>query len=444
VEVSGQKEHEVRRVALSVDIDAAVLKLEYVSPSKLKANPLNWRQHPRRQRQAFSAFKDKVGWAGAVLVNRKTGNLLDGHMRVDEAIKNGETEVPVLYGDWDEDQEKLILANLDPIGSLASTNQEALQSLLEANTKKMADLSKEANRKLTQLAQDLKELPGTGPLIKQSKSVRKPVESPTEASQEREEVFAQEDAGYTPPRGKTNVRLDILNEDVFFPSSDYQVKIPLQLPELLEDMFATADMAPTDTYTGLGDQQTGPNTYYCVGSGPWPEECVGGVLGFFTEDYRFNDAYSSAAEFLEQLLETDWDCVVGPDFSTYGDWPMGIVLHNLYKNRWCSRYWQEAGIKVIPSIQYITPGQLDMTLEVSVMSLPRNVPVVALQIRSVDDYQGIASLVGEIASWCNCEKVVLYGGWEKQKYLHGYMPDTTEVVYLPSFMAKKRKQLKGK
>lgn len=429
---------------MSVDIDTAVLKLEYVSPATLKANPLNWRQHPRRQRQAFSAFKDKVGWAGAVLVNKRTGNLLDGHMRVDEAIKNGETEVPVLYGEWDEDQEKLILANLDPIGSLAATNQEALQSLLEANNKKISDLTKESNRKLVQLSEDLKNLSGTGPLLKQAKPVRKPTQTPPEPSEEEPSIFAQEDGGYDPPKGKTRVRLDIINEDVFFPSSDYRVSLPLQLPDLLEDMLATGDMAPTDTYTGLGDQKPGPNTYYCVGSGPWPEECVGGVLGHFTEDYRFNDAYSSAADYLEELLEADWDCVISPDFSTYGDWPMGIVLHNLYRSRWCARFWQEAGIKVIPSIQYITPGDLDMTVEVSVMSLPRNVPVTALQLRSVDDHKGIAELVGALVDWCNCEKVVLYGGGEKKKYLHGYMPDTTEVIYLPSFMGKKRKQLKGK
>jgi len=173
------------------------LRLEYIAPEDIKANAKNWRIHPRRQRQAYNAFKEEVGWAGAGLLNETTGNLLEGHMRVDEAIKRKETKIPILIGSWTEAQENLILQNLDPLGSLASTNKEALASLTEANRKKLTDLSNENTRKLAQLTQDLKSLADTddgGPLIKQSTPIRKP----TPSSQEDVEEEAV-DSTYEPP-----------------------------------------------------------------------------------------------------------------------------------------------------------------------------------------------------------------------------------------------------
>ena len=134
------------------------LRFEYRDPQTIKLNAKNWRVHPRRQRQAYNAFKKEIGWAGAVLINDTTGNLLDGHMRVDEAMKNGEPQVPCLIGNWTEQQENLILQNLDPLGALAGTDKEALASLTEANKKKLTNLQDDTTRKLAQLTQDLKQL----------------------------------------------------------------------------------------------------------------------------------------------------------------------------------------------------------------------------------------------------------------------------------------------
>src|SRR5207245_1006504 len=42
----------------------------------------------------------------------------------------GKDKVPVLVGSWDEDQEKLILATLDPLSALAEADAETLTALL--------------------------------------------------------------------------------------------------------------------------------------------------------------------------------------------------------------------------------------------------------------------------------------------------------------------------
>jgi hypothetical protein len=100
-------------------------------PEALRANPANWRRHPDTQRAALGEMLDEVGWVAQVIVNRTTGNLVDGHLRVDLAAQRGEESVPVLYVELTEDEERLVLAALDPIGALAVTDVDALRELID-------------------------------------------------------------------------------------------------------------------------------------------------------------------------------------------------------------------------------------------------------------------------------------------------------------------------
>jgi DNA modification methylase len=100
------------------------------SPDQLVANPRNWRIHPREQQRALEGSLQTVGWVQQVLVNQRTGNLVDGHARVEQALSRGEPTVPVLYVDLDEDEEALVLATLDPIAAMAGTDREKLDELI--------------------------------------------------------------------------------------------------------------------------------------------------------------------------------------------------------------------------------------------------------------------------------------------------------------------------
>lgn len=101
-----------------------------VDPNDLVENPANWRQHPLTQRRALDKVLRSIGWVDSVKVNVNTGRMVDGHLRVDVAKENKETAVPVVYLDLTEEEEKLMLATLDPIGALADTNQEMFQKLV--------------------------------------------------------------------------------------------------------------------------------------------------------------------------------------------------------------------------------------------------------------------------------------------------------------------------
>ena len=106
------------------------LRLEWRSPAELAENPRNWRTHPDTQLAALADVIAEVGWAGACLYNERTQRLIDGHLRKSIGTAQGIDKIPVLVGNWSEEQELRILTTLDPIGALAQADSAKLETLL--------------------------------------------------------------------------------------------------------------------------------------------------------------------------------------------------------------------------------------------------------------------------------------------------------------------------
>lgn len=101
-----------------------------MSPRQIAQNPRNWRRHPQAQLDALEGALRTVGWVQRVIYNVRTGLLVDGHARVDLAMRNGETSVPVTQVDLSPEEEALVLATLDPLSAMAEADQSALDELL--------------------------------------------------------------------------------------------------------------------------------------------------------------------------------------------------------------------------------------------------------------------------------------------------------------------------
>jgi DNA modification methylase len=101
------------------------------NPKNLVSNPKNWRKHPKIQEDAMRGVLEDIGWIQDIIVNERTGKLVDGHLRVEIALKNGESEVPVKYVDLLEEEEEKALITFDPITAMAEADKELLNSLVE-------------------------------------------------------------------------------------------------------------------------------------------------------------------------------------------------------------------------------------------------------------------------------------------------------------------------
>ena len=110
--------------------NSRIIGSDMVDPSILCPNPKNFRKHPDKQINAMNKVLSGVGWVQEVIVNKTTGHILDGHLRVKLAIDQNESEIPVKWVEISEDEENLILSTYDSITSLAEIDSDMLSGLI--------------------------------------------------------------------------------------------------------------------------------------------------------------------------------------------------------------------------------------------------------------------------------------------------------------------------
>ena len=123
------------------------LELHYLTVAEVKAlaaDPENPRQHPTDQAAALVSTMTELealtddgvqgrGWVAPLTYNRRLGKLQDGHLRqeqIDRLPTNAEGKIPVLFGDWNEQQHRLALLARDPIAAMAATEQAFMTALM--------------------------------------------------------------------------------------------------------------------------------------------------------------------------------------------------------------------------------------------------------------------------------------------------------------------------
>lgn len=82
---------------------------------------------------------------------------------------------------------------------------------------------------------------------------------------------------------------------------------------------------------------------------------------FFVDDYRFNSIYCHPEKSLHKYSQ--YAFLLTPDFSTYADMNLWRQMESVAKNRWCGAYWQNHGIKVIPTVSWSTPRSFDFCFD---------------------------------------------------------------------------------
>lgn len=111
-------------------IRSRIVGHEDVAPDQLLAHDSNFRRHPGRQLDALRGSLRELGWVKTILVSKRSGRVIDGHARVEEALRQNLASVPVTYLDLSPEEERKALAVLDPITEMAFRDDDALASLL--------------------------------------------------------------------------------------------------------------------------------------------------------------------------------------------------------------------------------------------------------------------------------------------------------------------------
>jgi hypothetical protein len=105
-----------------------------------------------------------------------------------------------------------------------------------------------------------------------------------------------------------------------------------------------------------------------------------GAVHYFIDDYRFETVWTRPYKALSALRP--YTTLLSPDFSLYREWPLTLQLWNVYRNRWCGRFWQSQGFRVIPTVSWSTAASYDFCF----LGVPRRgaVAVSAVGVKQQD------------------------------------------------------------
>jgi len=107
-----------------------VRELRMVRASELVPNVKNWRKHPPAQAEALRGLLTEIGYSDVLLARETTDGklmLVDGHLR-QQVTPN--MEVPVAVLDLTEAEADLLLATLDPLTAMATSDTKRVEALL--------------------------------------------------------------------------------------------------------------------------------------------------------------------------------------------------------------------------------------------------------------------------------------------------------------------------
>lgn len=126
---------------------------------------------------------------------------------------------------------------------------------------------------------------------------------------------------------------------------------------------------------------------------------------FFLHDYQFERVWKYPDRYTDCLSKFAF--CLSPDFSPYADMPYALKVYNIYRNRWCGRYWQEHGITVIPTVTWSDPESVDL----AVLGVPKHstIAISTMGEGRWAHYQSLLSTWEYIMETLEPECVLLYG-----------------------------------
>jgi len=318
-----------------------------VSIDRLEAHPRNPNRHSQEQIALLARMIAHQGWRHPVTVSRQSNLVITGHARLSAAALLQLQEVPVDYQDFPSEEDELAhLVADNRIQELAHLDPHGVHLLLqELQNSPLPDLQ------LTGFTDQEVDL-----LMQQALDS---IPAPEHQDEDLPSVYGLK------PR-----------ELVSFPSTE-----PYGIPALLPDDLSTVP-EPLQCWAGPDVTQEDPDTHYLYN---WGTDSRRGlplhhtVVAFYCDDQRFEQFWQRPHVFTAKLLNSNVPIAISPNFSLWPDTPLALAIFNTYRSRYLGRYFQEAGLKVIPDVHGITH---DPTLQWCLAGIPPHPPAIAYQIQA--------------------------------------------------------------
>lgn len=395
-----------------------------------------------------------------LIVNRRDNQILAGNHTYLAARKLGWKEILVSYVDVDEDAAKRIVLADNRTSDLGAYDIDALTELLSSledpsvgtgyNEDELAEL-------LNQVEEDSDDLDETLDDIDEANE--EAVRTPTvdTGTLDDDEPSGEDAADLARPGIRTAdpeagpletaseklggvVELQALPE--FDGVGDWGI------PRLLDDMLMTFDELPAnlDSWAGSATKNWPHKDQwwlynYGIDSTAGMEDISKVIVSFYCFDDYFEKWWTDTDKMVTRLLNSKIQYMVTPDFSMHENRPPVFWLFQLYRARWVARYAQEAGIKVIPNVSW-PDGARDYLIEHVCGTLPKNLPMIAFQMQTIDwdltagGKAGYIDIHRDVIDALNPQSVLVYAGPQGREVLPEILPKDMPVKIVRTRMEK--------
>lgn len=192
---------------------------------------------------------------------------------------------------------------------------------------------------------------------------------------------------------------------------------------------------PTEDYSGLvWCPSTEYGTFVCRRNG------IVYVTGN-TDDFHFEPVFNDPAKNTKKILNLGIKYVIMPNYTIYPEMPTALWVYAAYRSFFVARYFQEAGIQVIPDIQ---TGMDDAVMDVSLLGIPEGCGVVATQAQmSKGDKNAIrkkARLLKEAEDRLGFKNIIVYGHTDADDVVE-YADFSANVIRITARTARRREYL---
>lgn len=131
-------------------MDKVPFEVAEIPLTELVKNKWNVRRHTDKQRKLLDLSVKELGFIGGILVNKRNMHILDGHLRVQQAMAEGEKTIPCLLIDVDEETEKKILLLLDRVATEGGWHETLYTELLALTKINLRELREEIEQTLNE------------------------------------------------------------------------------------------------------------------------------------------------------------------------------------------------------------------------------------------------------------------------------------------------------
>lgn len=445
-----------------VAIEMLVQKMQSVKIDTLTKYPKN----PRvGNLQAIKESITENGFFRPLIVQKSTNYVIGGNHSWQAARELGMTHVPVVYLDVDDQRAaKIVLAD-NRTNDLATYDADILAEIMKSiDTPIGTGYSQDDYLALVE-AIEYHDHGVIEEVIRPSLTIQRPTEEgaaptaaiknpivagPSATTEDYDRVREQEDQADDEERGTIDT-VDAklqgilqLAQDQVFPSSNYY-----EIPDLLGGS-ALLDKLPTpmDTWAGAEATPDDGKTWWLWNYGVASRKGLPydrAICCFYTYDTYFETWWDEPAFNTTKIINLGITSIVVPDFSFYAEMPTAIQISNTYRAQWLGRYFQEAGLKVIPRLQFsVSDG--GKSLDFCMAGIPQNPPILAQSIQNVNDRQEFKQSMDNTKKALEAlrpQQWLVYGSSRKTlEHISGIDPVgrgwVQEVVQLDNYAAKRR------